>query len=50
MAALKAALSALANCGRGQALVGAGVLSVLGPALCNDSWEQEWDPGLVVMG
>ena len=98
MAALVAALSALAHCGRGQAPevalsalahcvrgqalnhlaeargrplaaaqcslgrgrrpvwgeAGPGAVSVLGPALgtelCHDSWEQEWGPGLAVMG
>ena len=80
--ALEPALSALAHCRRGQALdhlvealgrppaavqcllgrgrlsvwgeVGPRAVSVLGAALgtelCHDSWEQEWDPGLAVMG
>ena len=81
--ALEPALYALAHCRRGQALdhlaeawgrpldavqcslgrgrlcavwgeTGPGAVSVLGPALgtelCHDSWEQEWDPGLAVMG
>ena len=80
--ALEPALSALAHCRRGQALdhlaeawgrplaavqcslgrgrlpvwgeTGPGAVSVLGAALgtglCHDSWEQEWDPGLAVMG